>query len=139
MGCYPTKFKLSHYPRMSATTSAFGFAPCGPWPWKGMLTRISTNPFLMNNFRNFECLFVADADRLRSRPPLFNRGQNFRHHFALWLRALRTLAVETDAHCASFQVAAADDEHGVDAQLFRVRNLRLERRRAEIRVHAHHV
>ena len=38
-----------------------------------------------------------------------------------------------------FQVAAADDQQRVDAQLFRVGNLRLERRRVEIRIHAHQV
>jgi hypothetical protein len=39
-------------------------------------------------------------------------------------------------------IAAADDQSrdcGMDAQLFRIGNLRLERRRAEIRIHAHHV
>ncbi len=35
--------------------------------------------------------------------------------------------------------ATAGDQHGVDAQLFRVGNLRLERRGAEIRIHPHHV
>ena len=47
--------------------------------------------------------------------------------------------VEADAYCAGFHVAAADDEHGVDAQFFGVGGLGLERRGAEIRVHAHHV
>ena len=40
---------------------------------------------------------------------------------------------------APFHISIADDKHRVDAQLFRVGNLRLERRRAEIRIHAHHV
>jgi len=52
---------------------------------------------------------------------------------------LRAAVVEADAHRAGFHVATADDQHGVDAQLFRVGNLGLERRGAEIRVHAHHV
>ena len=46
---------------------------------------------------------------------------------------------EADAHCASFHVAAADYQHRVDAQLFRVGDLRLERRGAEIGIHTHHV
>ena len=40
---------------------------------------------------------------------------------------------------ARFHVATADDEHGVDAGLLGVGNLRLERCGAEIRVHADHV
>jgi hypothetical protein len=47
--------------------------------------------------------------------------------------------VESDADLSGFHVATADDQHRVDAQLFGVGNLRLERRRAEIRIHAHHV
>ena len=47
--------------------------------------------------------------------------------------------VEAHAHRAGFHVAPADDEHRVDAQLFRVGNLRFERRGAEIRFHPHHV
>ena len=49
------------------------------------------------------------------------------HTFPLRLRALRAAVVETDAHRAGFHVATADDQHRVDAQLFRVGNLRLER------------
>ena len=71
--------------------------------------------------------------------PFFNARQDVRDDFPLRLRALRAAVVETHAHRAGFHVAAADDEHGVDAQLFRVGNFRLERRGAEIRVHAHHV
>ena len=47
--------------------------------------------------------------------------------------------METHAHGTGFHIATADDQHCVDAQLFRVGDLRLERRRAEIRIHAHHV
>jgi RNA polymerase sigma factor (sigma-70 family) len=67
--------------KISAMTSAFGFAPCGP-PW--------------------------------------------------WRRTLT-------APVPLCGIAPADDQHRVDAQLFRVGNLRLERRCAEIRIHAHHV
>jgi len=52
---------------------------------------------------------------------------------------LRAAVVETHAHRAGFQVAAAHDQHRVDTQLLRIGDLRLERRGAEIRIHAHHV
>ena len=65
---------------------------------------------------------------------------------ALRLRALRAFVVETDADRAGFQVAAADDEHGVDAQLFRVLNFRARSRfigvdgiTAEVGAHADHL
>ena len=70
---------------------------------------------------------------------IFDRRQNIRHDFRLRLRALRAAVVETHAHRAGFHVATANDQHRVDAQLFRVGNLCLERRRAEIGIHAHHV
>ena len=73
------------------------------------------------------------------RPSLFDARQNIRHDFRLRLRALRAAVVEADTHRAGFHVATADDQHRVDAQLFCVGDLRLERRRAEIRIHAHHV
>ena len=81
----------------------------------------------------------SNAPLLELRPSLFDAGQNIRHGLRLRLRALRAAVVETHAHCARLHVATADDEHCVDAQLFRVGNLRLERCRAEIRIHAHHV
>ncbi len=71
--------------------------------------------------------------------PLSNTRENIRHDLRLRLRALRAAVVQTHAHRAGFHVATADDQHCVDAQLFRVGDLRLERRRAEIRIHAHHV
>ena len=71
-------------------------------------------------------------------PSRHDPRQNIRHDFRLRLRALRAAVVETHAHRAGFHVATADDQHRVDAQLFRVGNLRLERRGAEIRIHAHH-
>jgi len=73
------------------------------------------------------------------RPSLFDARENIRHDLRLRLRPLRAAVVETHAHRAGFHVATADDQHRVDAQLFRVGNLRLERRRAKIRVNAHHV
>jgi len=42
--------------------------------------------------------------------------------------------VEADAHRASFHVATVDDQHGVDGQLFRILNLRLDRIVAEVRI-----
>ena len=81
---------------------------------------------------------------IRLRPPLFDARQNIHDDLPLRLCALRAAVVETDAHRAGFQVATADDQHRVDTQLFRVGNLRtrsrfigVERRRAEIRIHAH--
>ena len=47
--------------------------------------------------------------------------------------------MQTHGNLSGFHVAPADDEHRVDAQLFRVGDLRLERRRAEIGFHPHHV
>ena len=70
---------------------------------------------------------------------IFDARQNVRDDFRLRLRALRAAVVETHTYRAGFHVATADDEHGVDAQLFRVGDLRLERRGAEIGIHAHHV
>ena len=75
----------------------------------------------------------------RLRPSLSDARQNFRDDLPLRLRTLRGAVVEAHAHCAGFHVATADDQHRVDAQLFRVGNLRLERRRAEIGIHPHHV
>ena len=72
-------------------------------------------------------------------PALFNARQNIRNDIRLRLRALRAAVVETHTHRARFHVARADDEHRVDELLFGVGDLRLERRRAEIRIHAHHV
>ena len=48
--------------------------------------------------------------------PLFDRRQNVRYRFPLRLRALRAFTVEPGAHRAGVQVAATDDEHGVEAQ-----------------------
>ena len=45
--------------------------------------------------------------------------------------------MQTHALRPRFLVVAADDQHRVDAQLFRVGNLRLGRRIAEIGIHAH--
>ena len=59
--------------------------------------------------------------------PFFNDCQNISQHFRLRLRAEVAFAVETDAHRARVQVATAEDEHGVDAQLFHVLNFRLDR------------
>jgi hypothetical protein len=47
-----------------------------------------------------------------------------------------TAVVQAHGDVAGFHVLAADDEHRVDAQLFRVGNLRLEQRGAEIRIRA---
>ena len=47
--------------------------------------------------------------------------------------------MQTDAHRAGFEVAAADNQHGVDAQLFRVLNLSLDRIVAEVGAHADHL
>ena len=44
--------------------------------------------------------------------------------------------METHAHRSGIQVPAADDEHGMDAQLFRVLNLCLDRVAAEVGAHA---
>ena len=44
--------------------------------------------------------------------------------------------MEADAHRDGVHVATADDEHGVDAQLFGVLNLRLDRVVAEVGAHA---
>src|SRR5688572_6299858 len=67
--------------------------------------------------------------RLHSRLSLFDARQNVRHDLCLRLRALRAAVVEAHTHRAGFHVATTDDEHGVDAQLFRVGNLCLEWRR----------
>ena len=61
------------------------------------------------------------------RKPLVNCAQYFRQHFTLWLRAEVAFAVQAHAHVAGFQVAAADDEHGVDFRLLGFGNLRLDR------------
>lgn len=45
--------------------------------------------------------------------------------------------MEADARCACFHVLAADDEHGVGAEFFRVGDFRLEGRGAEVGIHAH--
>ena len=47
--------------------------------------------------------------------------------------------MQAHADLTRVHVATADDQHRVDAQLFRVGNLRFERRGAEIRFHPHHV
>jgi hypothetical protein len=58
--------------------------------------------------------------------------QNIRDDFRLRLCALRAAVVETHAHRAGFHVATADDGHRVDAQLFRIGNLRREGRGAAV-------
>jgi hypothetical protein len=74
-----------------------------------------------------------------SRPSLFDARQNIRDDLRLRLRADVAFAVQTQAHRAGFHVTTTDDQHRVDAQLFRVGNLGLERRGAEVRIHPHHV
>lgn len=54
----------------------------------------------------------------------------------LRFRALRAFAVEADTDGTGVHVAAADDEHGVDAQLLRVLNLPFDRAVAEVGAHA---
>ena len=51
------------------------------------------------------------------RPPLFDRLQNFRDRFVARFRAEIAFAVDADANGVGFQVAFADDEHGVDFHL----------------------
>jgi len=70
---------------------------------------------------------------------IFDARQNLRHDFRLRLRALRAAVVETHGNAPVFHVFATDDEHRVNAQLFRVGNLRLERCGAEVGVHADHI
>ena len=62
---------------------------------------------------------------------LANRCQNIRYDLHFRLRALRATVVQAHADLSRFHVATADDEHRVDGQLFRVGDLRLERRRAK--------
>src|SRR6478736_8598729 len=87
----------------------------------------------------YEANHAGETPALALRPSLFDARQNVRDDLRLRLRALRAAVVEAHAYRAGFHVATADDEHRVDAQLFRVGDLRLERRRAEIRIHTHHV
>ena len=60
---------------------------------------------------------------------LIDRVQHLRHRSRLRLRTLRAPVAEADAHRAGFHVATADDQHHVDAQMFHVGNLGIERRR----------
>ena len=60
------------------------------------------------------------------RPPLFDRRQNVRHHFALRLGAEIAFAVDAHANVARFHVARADDEHGVNFRQFRVLDLAVD-------------
>ena len=84
-------------------------------------------------------VWLGEAGYVGSWQASANCAQNIRHDFPLRLRALWAAVVQTHAHCARFHVAPADDQHRVDAGLLGISDLRLERRRAEIRIHAHHV
>jgi hypothetical protein len=77
------------------------------------------------------------AVRPSSKSPLSYCRQNLLHHFALRLRALRAFAVQTHAHVACVHVAAADDEHGMDARFFSFGDLGFDRVRAEVALDAH--
>src|SRR5438105_4478794 len=48
---------------------------------------------------------------------LFDRGEDVGDDFASWFRAEVAFAVDADADSTGFQVAAADDQHGVDFHL----------------------
>src|SRR5258708_7633513 len=126
---------------MAATCSAGlpfdGSAPkVGVSPKNNQIDVAATKQIIL--FITFYVAYLL-ITRIDLRPSLFDARQNTRPHSPLRLRALRATVVQTDAHRAGFHVATADDQHRVDAQLFRVGNLRLEWRRAEIRIHAHHV
>ena len=56
-----------------------------------------------------------------------NDRQNISHDFRLGLRAEVSFAVHADRDLSVCHVATADYEHGVDAQLLRVLNFRLDR------------
>jgi hypothetical protein len=65
--------------------------------------------------------------------------EKVRNHFRFRLRAEVAFAVQAYRDIAGVQVATADDEPGVDAQLFRVLNLRLDGIAAEVGAHANHL
>jgi hypothetical protein len=53
--------------------------------------------------------------------PIFDRLQYFRDDFIAWLGAEVALTVHADSDGISFEIAIADDEHGVDFHLLGVR------------------
>src|SRR5688572_28527950 len=60
------------------------------------------------------------------RPALFDRGKQVGNHFVARLRAEIALTMDTYADGVRFQVAIADDEHGVDFHLLGVGDFGLD-------------
>jgi len=56
--------------------------------------------------------------------PLFDRGEDFCHHFIAWSCTEIAFAVNADADSVGLHIAVSDDEHGVDFHLFGVGDLR---------------
>ena len=60
------------------------------------------------------------------RPAFFGGGDDVRDDFRARLRAQVALTVNAHAHVSGFQVAVADDEHGVDLRRFGLEHLALD-------------